>query len=161
MICHRCSGTGYEEYEEDGRIVGDACYHCGKTGEIDEEQHWQDQLASVATTLAINEEREYRKSCNENPDGEGYDFCAAENMMTSYDYFQVRVWDRERAIMEKLLSLPLADKELLVAWNEMPYELPIQKNVLLIDEFQRCSPEVQADCLKIVEFSFLSKKDNP
>jgi hypothetical protein len=126
-VCGRCKGERYEEWEEDGRWVRDACYHCGNTGEIDEQLAWRDRLTAVAETLAYLEEDEYRDACNADPDGENYTFRAAENMMSPWDYFKVRVWDRTDRIRENLASLPIPDLELLVAWNELPADPPKPK----------------------------------
>ena len=125
MTCPRCHGEGYEEYEEDpGRYVRDACYHCGTTGEVDPDTYFQDQLISVANTLARMEETEYKHWCNNDPDGDGYDLHAAENMLHTGDYFNLRVWDRSVDIAEKLNDMSRADQELLIAWNELPYQGP-------------------------------------
>lgn len=119
--CSKCD-NGKVTYDEDGRTVTDVCYHCLGSGSIDEDTHFHDRLGNVGKTLAYLAESEYRQWRNEDPEGEGYDFCAAENMMTSYDYFTARCWDRESEIQDKLLAMPLADQELLIAWNELPLE---------------------------------------
>jgi hypothetical protein len=124
MICSRCHGTRYQTYEEDGRTVRDACYHCGNTGEVDEETDFHDRLYAVADTLARQEEAEYRKAVNEDPDGDGYDLCAAENMLHPNEYFQLRVWDRSVDIADRLSNMTRAEQELMVAWHELPYQAP-------------------------------------
>ena len=115
--CNRCYGEGYNDWEEDGRQVRDACYHCGATGQISEEEDFQDQLLSVAGRLALQEESGYKRAVNDDPDGDGYDLYAAENMMSSYDYFTARVYERQGEIAEKLSELDRASQELLVVWN--------------------------------------------
>jgi hypothetical protein len=89
MRCSECNGSGKKTWEEDGRMVTDACYHCGNTGEVDEETDWHDRLARVAGTIAFLEETDYRKW-----------------------------WDRTEMYLAHLEKMPLGDKELLVAWNE-------------------------------------------
>ena len=122
--CTRCSGEGYQEYEEDpGRYVRDACYHCSTTGKIDEETHWFDRLGSVAATLASLYVDEQREARNSDPDGDGWDFCAYEYGMQPWDYYRVCVWDKQPEILEKLASLSYEDQQFLVALNEMPREL--------------------------------------
>lgn len=32
LECRACGGVGAQLYEEDGRMTGDICYHCMKTG---------------------------------------------------------------------------------------------------------------------------------
>ena len=69
MKCSRCHGEGYQVFDEDDRRVEDACYHCGTTGEVDEETDFHDRLYAVADTLARREEAEYRKAVNDDPVG--------------------------------------------------------------------------------------------
>lgn len=116
--CSRCQGEGKESYEEDGRMVTDTCYHCGGEGVVDEETDFHDRLHAVANTLAYQQEQEYRRWCESDPDGDGYDLCAAENGYQTYDYFRVRVWERAADIAQELAERPRAEQELLVAWNE-------------------------------------------
>lgn len=118
--CSKCLGTGQVIYDEDGRRITDACYHCSTTGQVDEDIAWCDRLHDVALALAEREEREYRKVSNEDPQGDGYDLFAAENMMSTWDYFKTRVWDRAYKISEKLGEMDLASQQLLVGWNEQP-----------------------------------------
>jgi hypothetical protein len=132
MICSQCNGEGYETIEEDGRYFQDACYHCGTTGEVDEETDFRDRLHRVASVLAYEQEREYRHWVNSDPDGDGYDLGAAENMMSTYDYFRARVWEREPEIMEKLLAMSQEDQQFLVAWNEYPWPLPPPSKIATI-----------------------------
>lgn len=122
MKCSRCGGSGYESYDEDGRMVTDACYHCGTTGEVDEETDWHDRLMRVASTLAYQQESEYRKACDNDPEGDGYDLHAAENMMRTSDYFLARVYERQYTIAEELSKLDPDMQSVLVAWNEQPQE---------------------------------------
>ena len=116
--CTRCNGSGFEEYEEDGRWVRDACYHCGNTGQVDAETARHDALGRVASALAYQAECEYKHAVNSDPEGDGYSLGAAENMMSDYDYFRCRVWDREPEILEALFQLSEEDQDFLIAWNE-------------------------------------------
>ncbi len=146
--CSRCQGEGRVWEEEEGHPQGgvyDVCYHCGGEGTVDEETDFQDRLHAVAATLAYQKESDYRKACDSDPDGDGYDLCAAENGMRTFDYFRVRVGERTDEIARELAERPREDQELLVAWNEMPYEPPA-----LIDELLKCEPEVQQACVDMV-----------
>ena len=117
-VCRKCNGEGRERYEEDGRDVVDACYHCGTTGTVDEETDFRDRLHNVAGTIAYHLECEYRDAANNDPDGDGYDLGGYENGLQPWDYFRCRVWDRTAEIGEKLAALPINDQQLLVAWSE-------------------------------------------
>ncbi len=108
--CTRCFGEGYETYEEDGRMVTDACYHCGTTGKIDEETFYHDQLGEVATAMAVAHVQEYKKFRNEDPDGEGFEFCAAENMMSPWDYERCLVYDHVDVFGQRLAALSASEK---------------------------------------------------
>lgn len=120
--CSRCQGEGEESYEEDGRIFTDVCYHCGGEGTVDEETDFHDSLMRVASTLAYQAESDYRRACDSDPDGDGYDLCAAENGMMTFDYFRARVWERTPEFGEKLFAMSRQDQEFLIAWNEMEPE---------------------------------------
>ncbi len=116
--CSKCMGTGEQTYDEDERRVTDACYHCGTTGEVSEDADWQDRLHQVALTLAEGQERDYRQACDSDTEGDGYDLHAAENMMSTWDYFRSQVWDRAARIIESLTDMDRPSQELLVGWNE-------------------------------------------
>ncbi len=121
-ICSRCQGEGEESYDEDGRMVTDVCYHCAGSGNVDEDTDFHDALHRVASSLAYRAESEYQRAVNSDPDGDGYDLGAAENGLSTHDYFRCRVWDREPEIIEKLAAMSRQDQEFLIAWNEMPFE---------------------------------------
>lgn len=136
-VCSRCNGDGYEVYDEDGRMVKDACYHCGTSGQVDEETDWHDRLMRVASTLAYQAESDYRKACDNDPEGDGYDLHAAENMMRTSDYFMARVYERQYEIAEQLSKLDLDMQRVLVAWNEQPTEsLLVRFNRSVLSEIQ-------------------------
>jgi hypothetical protein len=73
----------------------------------------------AAGTIAYQIESEYRKTCDSDPDGDGYELRAAENMMTTFDYFRSRVWDRQYEIARELSGMSLADQEFLIAWEKL------------------------------------------
>lgn len=116
--CSRCYGMGYEEYEEDyNRIVRDTCYHCGGSGKVDEETHFQDQLGDVAYTLAMDTVYKIIKACNSDPEGEGWGFRAAENMMSESEYTRGCIYDYQAQYLNDLLDMDRSSQELMVAWN--------------------------------------------
>ncbi len=116
--CSTCQGTGYEIYDEDDRRCRSVCYHCGNTGEVDDETAFHDRLEGVAWTLAHQYETEYRILVNSDPEGDGYDLGGYENGLMPGDYFRARVWDRIGGLLEDLAKLPREMQEVLVVWNE-------------------------------------------
>jgi hypothetical protein len=121
--CQRCGGSGYEYYEEDGRNIRDACYHCGMTGKVSSDTDFNDRLHGVANVLAYLYVSEYKKA-RDNSDEyeEPFYFCAAENGMSENEYFRSLVWDYEFEYAKKLNEMSSKDQDLLIAWNELPYE---------------------------------------
>lgn len=116
--CSRCLGQGKESYEEDNRMVTDNCYHCAGSGEVEPEVDLQDRLLRVAYALAHQAEVEYRKARDNDPEGEGYEFCAAENMLSVNDYFQERVIDRQYKLLVQIQQLDSVIQNALFEWNE-------------------------------------------
>lgn len=116
-ICSRCNGAG-EVYEEDYRTVSDSCYHCGESGFVDDQIHWHDQLLEVAKSLAYYHVSEIKNNINSDPEGEGWNFHAAENMMTGSDYFKAKCWGYEDMFFYQLMELPIQTQEVLVAWDQ-------------------------------------------
>jgi hypothetical protein len=125
--CRSCDGEGYVYIEEDGRNIQDACYHCATTGEVDDDVEWADRLSAVAHTLAVGYETEHRHYCDEHSDG--FALHAAENGMSEWDYFRVRVDDRQYLLAQELSLMPLEAQKVLVAWNEQPPD-PLPANIL-------------------------------
>jgi len=120
--CTRCYGEGYETYDEDGRMVTDACYHCGTTGFIDEDTLFHDKLMDVAKAIAYDEMLDYKRYRDNDCEGEDFAYCAAENMMSSHDYFTCLLWEKQDRICQAIDQLPPEMKEVLVAWDEYNFE---------------------------------------
>jgi hypothetical protein len=81
--CPQCE-DGYRDVEEDGRMIRDACYHCGNTGFISPEQFRDDRIKSMIEEMAYSEELRRKESIDKAAQedeygGEGYDFGAAES----------------------------------------------------------------------------------
>jgi hypothetical protein len=132
--CRRCNGSGYQRYEEDGRNVRDACYHCRMTGVVDEDLNYHDRLRDVANTLAYNYVQSYKAACNDPSDEYGDDFalCAAENGMSERDYTTAMTYDYECEFAEKLCNMSSADQKLLIAWNEYVSFPPFKKSNVIV-----------------------------
>lgn len=97
-ICPRCDGYGIRDED-------DACYHCGATGYISEEHWQQDRHEALAETLSGIMVRQERFDRDENPDGEGWAFCAAENGCSEQEYTLSRQTDHLLRIGEYLGKL--------------------------------------------------------
>jgi len=92
-------------------MVQDACYHCGATGQVDEETHFHDQLHYVAQEMAWKSVKQTIRNMNSDPDGEGFEFCAAENMMSPYDMEQCMVYERIGTFMDELSALSFEEQK--------------------------------------------------
>jgi hypothetical protein len=109
--CGHCGGTGTVHYEEDGRAVHDTCYHCSGSGRIDSRLAFEDKVLKVASRMAYLKAKDYREYKNNDPEGEGFDFCAAERMMSSSDYFTMLCYDWKYEFGAKLEELPMKEQE--------------------------------------------------
>ena len=116
-ICNHCNGEGYEYFVEDFRDVRDACYHCGTTGMIDDDRAFHDKIQKVAVFLAHCEVEDYRKAVNSDPDGEGWNFRAAESMMSGWELYQSYVYDYAEKFHQQLAKMDFEDQDLLIAWH--------------------------------------------
>lgn len=114
--CTRCDGEGYHE---DG-----ACYHCATDGTVDEETHFQDQLSACGQMLAAHEVNRIRSLADEDPDGEGFAFCAAEDMMTPHDYAMMLHWSISSRYHQMISEMSRRDQEILVALSLIPNNPP-------------------------------------
>lgn len=84
--CPDCE-NGWREVDEPGYdTIRDACYHCGNTGFITDEQARKDRIRNVAEMLGHRAMDAERQARNNNPDGEDFAFCAAENQCSEYEY---------------------------------------------------------------------------
>jgi hypothetical protein len=102
--CGRCGGEGaqasLDEYERQ-RGIEDTCYHCGGSGKVDAETAREDRLEALAGTIAAQRARAEREAYDSDPEGDGWDFCAAENGMTGHELLQVRAGEMtEEAALE-------------------------------------------------------------
>ena len=114
-VCSQCVG-GVVTYDEDGRTVQDACYHCSETGVVSDEVARLDALHVVVVVLAWMQARDFRRRVDSDPDGDGFAFAAAENGQTAYDYLTEKAWSYEPEISDQLLALPVEMQDVLIAW---------------------------------------------
>lgn len=102
--CQDCDG-GHKDVEEDGRHYRDPCYACGASGRITVEQYNSKRLFGMAEVLGDRIVGKMRKAANSDPDGEGWDFGAAENMMRPYEYTQARVYEQAERVSKLFARL--------------------------------------------------------
>jgi hypothetical protein len=117
LRCGRCVGGVTVHDDDDDRHVTDVCYHCGGTGFVDEETAFHDELRRLAGYYAFRAAHEYRRVCDEDPDGEDFAFHAAENMMTAHDALTEITRSYEDKFVAQLLALPYEMQKVLVAWE--------------------------------------------
>lgn len=105
VACEKCGGSGSESYEEDGRPVSDMCYRCAGSGKVDSETAHATRMEQVAHIVGAAYVQGWRKSCNEDPEGEGWVFRAAENMMSEYDYTLAMTYEKAAEVGQELTKL--------------------------------------------------------
>lgn len=95
--CQQCE-DGQKDVEEDGRQYRDPCYACGASGRITIEQYNAKRAFDMAEVLGGNIVSGMRKAADSHPEGEGWNFGAAENMMSPHDYTQARVYEQAERV---------------------------------------------------------------
>jgi len=125
--CNSCNGSGYQDFYEDNRLFIETCYHCGGAGKVDSSSYRETELSEVANTLAYWHIEQMKANINSNPDGEGWDFRAAENGMSSEEYSQMTFFHYSNSFFSELLQMSNEQQDLLIAWQKTkPYFKPRQ-----------------------------------
>lgn len=110
--CSKCD-DGWQTYIEEGNPVQDACYHCGNTGYVTDEQAYRDRIDDVAGIIANKIVQDMK---DEPPDEYGgWQTAAAENGVSEYEYLQGHEYTHRNAAYKTLIAL---------------YEDPTQRQVL-------------------------------
>ncbi len=126
--CEKCGGSGSETFEEDGRNVTDMCYRCAGSGRVDSDTAHRTRMEYVAAILGDAAVRRERKNRDSDPEGEGWAFCAAENMMSVHDYTLSRRYEMQAEVGEELTKLSLVAQlaliEALLPKKEEKEEMP-------------------------------------
>jgi len=116
--CSICDGEGFLtslDPEEEQRGIMDSCYHCGETGEVDDGTDYHDRLESLAYGLASHMLAEAIRVVNSDPEGEGWDIHAAENMMSTWDYNECWVLDTVPYVMDRLNEMSVEEQAFMLA----------------------------------------------
>lgn len=104
--CGQCNGTGEREVEEDGRLLMDACYHCGNTGVISDDEAFHDRFDELVHVVAAHRFEDLRQRQRDEEDlGEGWEFAAAESGCSLHAYETMQMWiceDQARSALEAL-----------------------------------------------------------
>jgi hypothetical protein len=107
--------------EEDGRMIEDACYHCGNTGVISEDEAQADRVTALCERIAgeIVHARQERDKQDEE-----YGLAAAENCcMSIHDWYRCMAWGEAERVHEELERLAPATVARLVGLLDGPIEL--------------------------------------
>lgn len=123
-VCGKCYGEGsqvsLDEYER-ARGIEDTCYHCSGTGRIEPGQAEEDKRLGLIEELAYEQIMKERDDRNNDEEGEGWTFAAAENMMSERDYTMARIMDREGQLIEALRGKKFSTlKELKEVFSSLP-----------------------------------------
>lgn len=103
--CIRCGGTGYIEDNDHGHYTRDVCMHCDGTGCVSYSVAQADRFTALCETIAYQTIMRYKENADNDPEGEGWAFAAAENMMHEHDYTQARIWDETGRVENQLRGL--------------------------------------------------------
>lgn len=122
--CLRCGGVGMNAWWEDDRWCEDVCYACGGSGDVDPEHAFEQRLDAAFDTLGRRQARAYRIAVNEDPDGDGFGLCAAENMLSERDYEEALAMDYSAVASRETRDWSREQLEWLVALSEWPWRSP-------------------------------------
>lgn len=99
--CPECD-CGYTSLDEGNRRVNHACYKCGTTGLLTRVAVEQARFDTLASMIGWNLARQQQASMNSREDGEGFDFCAAENGMNTSDFLNEIHYQQARLFVEQM-----------------------------------------------------------
>lgn len=119
-VCLRCSGTGRQAWDEDGRRFVDRCYACLGLGYVSEEENFSQKLSNAVDTLAGEQAMDYRRVCDSDPDGDGFGLIAAENGLTTGEYQEVLVSQFSAQIEREVVGWTQERQEWFVALSTWP-----------------------------------------
>lgn len=120
-ICYTCNGDGVEYFYDD-RFEHHICYHCNGSGHVSDETMFHDDLYCVAYSLASQYVHSMIQAANNDPEGDGFALIAAENGLSQSDYTCHLIDIQTEKFGIELSNKPLADQQLLIAWNNLPLQ---------------------------------------
>jgi len=104
--CSFCNGSGSQFLEEYNFQVEDACYHCLGSGKVNESTMNIDKEVELSMIIAEKMVSNHIKWVDDQEEGEGFSFSAAENQMTTWDYRMELVWRKQEVVQKQLIGLP-------------------------------------------------------
>lgn len=113
--CSRCGGEGKRRSLDPLEKAEDTCYHCGGEGKVDDETAFHDRIEALAARMARFEVARKKAACDADPDGEGWAFHAAENMLSPQDYTTECEMAAHDRIMRNFAELDRGTLDLLMA----------------------------------------------
>lgn len=143
--CGKCGGKGgVTMRDDDGRVERDVCYHCAGSGKIDLETQHHDRMMLVCERLAKLHVAEMRKARDNDPEGEGWEFCAAENMMSVRDYTVDCEMHYTDQFAMKFSNYPRSLQEELCTALELKWE-----NDIKVAEAKRLEDQLERELLSL------------
>lgn len=124
LVCGRCCGEGRQSWVEDDRWVEDVCYACGGSGSVDAEHAFEQRLGAALDLLGRRKAHAYRCARDEDPEGEDFAFCAAENMLSARDYEEALAMDYSERASRETRDWSRERLEWLVALSEWSWRSP-------------------------------------
>ena len=121
--CTRCGGTGWNEWFEDDSEQRDRCYHCLTTGKVSDEIARTDKLVEICEYVARLDADDYRRALDNDPEGEDFRFHAAENMMTTRDYFGDIFMRYLYKALDRLDAMPECDQDTAILMYDAMFEM--------------------------------------
>lgn len=118
--CRQCSGEGELrslDDDEAARGIVDVCYHCSGSGVVDADTDLADEVDAMLMAIAWQRAYEWRAAVNSDPEGEGLDFRAAENGVSSYEYLVGRAYAELPAVQARYEAMTPGERDLLLAWD--------------------------------------------
>lgn len=120
--CRRCSGEGglrsLDDHEAE-RGIFDLCYHCGGSGRVTDEVDDEDEVEDLLMSLAWARAYAWRAAVNSDPEGEGFDFRAAESGCSSYEYLTGRAYQELSEVQARYAELDDVERAVLLAWHRL------------------------------------------
>ena len=124
QVCLRCDGEGRQAWDEDGVRFLDACYACLGRGWVDEITAHDQRVGAACDRLGALRAAAYRRARDEDPDGEGFAFCAAEHMLSPREYEQALATSYADEAMRDVAAWSVERQEWLLGFAEWPWREP-------------------------------------